>query len=282
MDSQNKKIAVFASRPVWKPIGLGAILFGVKFFLLAALWFAAVECLAAVPAPLNALQKAAQAGDAVAEDSLGQWYDDHGKPAQAVEWYRKAADQGNVSGLYHMGVMLEEGSGIDRDFRGSLVYYSKAAEGVFPAATFRIGRIFMEGICVKQDYSAARHWFLLSKNIWAFWYLAGMFEQGQGGPKNLPEAARLYKKVYRACREAGCAPSHFERHTPDQLAANNLGSMYLEGRGVRQDPYQAYLWFLRGLFGADAQDKRDLTAAEKMLTASQLHQAREEVAALPP
>jgi len=52
-----------------------------------------------------------------------------GKPgAQAVEWFRKAADQGLVSAQLAMGDALRSGSGVEKDLSASASWYKKAAE----------------------------------------------------------------------------------------------------------------------------------------------------------
>ncbi|KAF9129958.1 hypothetical protein BGW39_003614 [Mortierella sp. 14UC] len=56
--------------------------------------------------------KAANQGDANAQDILGFLYDRvRGVPrdfAEAIKWYRKAAEQGHIESLYSMGLMYAE------------------------------------------------------------------------------------------------------------------------------------------------------------------------------
>ncbi len=47
--------------------------------------------------------------------------------AEAVKWYRKAAEQGNVGGQYNLGVMYSEGRGVERNDAEALKWYRKAA-----------------------------------------------------------------------------------------------------------------------------------------------------------
>jgi TPR repeat protein len=47
---------------------------------------------------------------------------------QAVSWYRKAAEAGNARGMNSLGVMYENGRGVDKDDVQAVSWYRKAAE----------------------------------------------------------------------------------------------------------------------------------------------------------
>ena len=54
--------------------------------------------------------------------------------AQAVRWYRKAADQDYPPAQYSLGVMYANGRGVPRDDSHAMTWYRKAAEqGYVPA-----------------------------------------------------------------------------------------------------------------------------------------------------
>lgn len=48
--------------------------------------------------------------------------------AEAVKWYRKAADQGNADAQYYLGMMYELGSGVAIDLPEALKWYRQAAQ----------------------------------------------------------------------------------------------------------------------------------------------------------
>lgn len=50
---------------------------------------------------------------------------DYGK---AVEWYRKAAEQGAASAQYNLGVCYEYGNGVEQNYGIAAKWYRKAAE----------------------------------------------------------------------------------------------------------------------------------------------------------
>ena len=48
--------------------------------------------------------------------------------AEAVRWYRKAAEQGNANAQYNLGLMYEEGLGVAKDGAEAMRWFRKAAE----------------------------------------------------------------------------------------------------------------------------------------------------------
>jgi len=47
---------------------------------------------------------------------------------EAVEWFRKAADQEYADAQYQLGVMYENGWGVDANNKEAVQWYKKAAE----------------------------------------------------------------------------------------------------------------------------------------------------------
>jgi TPR repeat protein len=60
----------------------------------------------------------AQAGDAAAQNLLGDMYENGNgverDPAQAAHWYRLAAEQGLADAQLNLGVLYENGEGVER------------------------------------------------------------------------------------------------------------------------------------------------------------------------
>ena len=83
-------------------------------------------------------RKAAEYGHALAQYNLGNCYD-KGKGvekdyAEAVKWYRKAAEQGIALAQYNLGVCYDNGDGVAKDYAEAVKWYRKAAEqGYEPA-----------------------------------------------------------------------------------------------------------------------------------------------------
>ena len=76
-------------------------------------------------------RRAAEQGDAYAQNSLGHMYDSgQGVPqdyAEAVKWYRRAAEQGNARSQANLGYIYEWGRGVRRDFVQAHKWFNLAA-----------------------------------------------------------------------------------------------------------------------------------------------------------
>jgi TPR repeat protein len=87
----------------------------------------------------------AAAGDANAMTHLGLMYETgEGVPrddAQAVSWYRKAADAGEMVAMYGLGDMYENGRGVPKDYAQALSWYRKAAAAGSPDARESLRRL---------------------------------------------------------------------------------------------------------------------------------------------
>ncbi|MBQ6305088.1 MAG: sel1 repeat family protein [Bacteroidales bacterium] len=66
---------------------------------------------------------------------LGKWYEtvDWGTrkkemKREAVKWFKKAAEQGNVEAMYCLGECYRDGSGVDEDQKKAVEWFAKAAE----------------------------------------------------------------------------------------------------------------------------------------------------------
>jgi hypothetical protein len=61
--------------------------------------------------------------------------------AQAVEWYRKAADRGNAVAQNNLGIMYEEGQGVPQDSTQAVEWYRKAADQGSTSAKENLARL---------------------------------------------------------------------------------------------------------------------------------------------
>jgi len=124
----------------------------------------------AVLANANAGDAAAQAqmGDAgrATGDSLSQ------TPKRAtevykvaVEWYRKAAEQGSVTGQMRLAELYRDGKGVARDMAQAAEWYRKAAEQGDVTAQGILGVLYSFGQGVAQDYVEAYFWLDLAASV---------------------------------------------------------------------------------------------------------------------
>jgi TPR repeat protein len=145
-------------------------------------------------------------GNAEAQRNLGWMYaNGEGTPendAEAVKWYRKAAEQGNAEAQRDLGVMYDDGEGTPEDDVEAVKWYRKAAEQGDTLAQGIISGKYFAGEGVPQSYIKAYVWSSMAKT-------QGL-EQGARlteiardmillfGPQNLIGAQSLATKCYES------------------------------------------------------------------------------------
>ena len=77
------------------------------------------------------LEQRAEAGDAEAQNSLGEaYYSGKGVPEdhkEAVKWFRKAADQGIADAQKNLGDMYHQGKGVEQNYVTAYAWLNIAA-----------------------------------------------------------------------------------------------------------------------------------------------------------
>jgi TPR repeat protein len=154
---------------------------------------------------LTQLENAAHGGDAVAQVWLGNYFSDHkvasnfalppdedrrrkdheleANSAEAVEWYRKSADQGNADAQCLLGVMYANGSGVPEDKDQAFKWYSKSANQGNTDCQTNVGIMYYYGHGVPKDYAKAVEWFRKSadqSNAYGQFFLGLAYATGPG------------------------------------------------------------------------------------------------------
>ena len=124
------------------------------FVVLTAVGFAADD--------FAATKKKAEAGDATAQSNLGVIYSSGaGVPknmAEALKWYRLAADQGFAPAQNNLGVRYARGDGVPKDMAEALKWYRKAADQGHAKAQYSLGYMYANGDGVSKDDAEAVKW----------------------------------------------------------------------------------------------------------------------------
>ncbi|MGP8201252.1 MAG: trypsin-like peptidase domain-containing protein [Limisphaerales bacterium] len=189
-------------------------------------------------------------GEAAAQSELGLMYDlgqgvaqDY---AEAVNWFRIAAEQGNPRAQLLLGLHYQNGDGVRQDYAEAVKWLRKAAEQGGAEAQYSLGVCYDLGHGVRQDYAEAVKWYLKAAgqgDAMAQYNLGVCYSRGQGVPQDDAEAAKRYRQA------AG----------QDVLAAEyNLGLCCHDGRGVRPDYAEAVKWFRKAAEQGDAAAQYDL------------------------
>ena len=106
-------------------------------------WYRSLFGRVAVVPPVANTRDLAEGGDAEAQFALGLQCTEVGvasaDSAQAVRWFRRAAEQDHPSAQLKLGLMLAVGDGVARDDEQALGWIRKAAEGGDAGAQFNLG-----------------------------------------------------------------------------------------------------------------------------------------------
>ena len=180
--------------------------------------------------------------------------------AEAVKWYREAAEQGNAKGQFNLGMMYNKGQGVPQDYAEAAKWYRKAAEQGFAEAQNNLGMMYHAGQGVPQDYAEAARWYrkAAAQGIASAQFNLGlMYDKRQGVPQNFVEAVNWYRKA----AEQGNAEAQY-----------NLGMMYFAGLGVPKDYAVAHMWFhlATSRYPASEKAKRERAEVSRDIAASKL------------
>lgn len=85
--------------------------------------------------------------------------------AQAVVWYRKAADQGHATAQVRLATSYAEGRGVKKNPAEALRLYRLAADQGQPKAQLELGLAYRDGRGVAKDPVQAQAWLMLSGNF---------------------------------------------------------------------------------------------------------------------
>ena len=181
---------------------------------------------------LPVVQQHAELGFAGAEMELAFRASKSGDDVAAVEWYRKAADQGFAEAQFNLGKMYSAGLGVGRNKKEAENWYRKAADQGFADAQCSLGEMLDASRSCKFSQEAVE-WYRKAAEQGladAQFNLGKMYASGSGVSKNEKEAVHWFRKS----AEQGLAEAQL-----------GLGAMYVKGIGVGKDEKEAVTWFRR-------------------------------------
>lgn len=191
-------------------------------------------------------------GDAEAQNDLGCAYS-KGQGveqdfAEAIKWWRKAADLDLPGAALNLGLAYLSGQGVPQDYTEAARWNRKAAEQGLAGAEHNLGNAYFKGQGVPQNYTEAVKWYRRAayQGLAASQYSLGLaYANGNGVGQDYLEAARWYLKS----AEQG-----------DVDAQYNLAGLYAQGLGVAQDLAEAEKWWIKAAAQGDDQAKKCLQA----------------------
>jgi|SRR5271166_17654 len=218
------------------------------------------------PQAIAMLEKAAEEpdGDREAMDNLGAIYEsgegaEQGvpqNPAQAIQWYTKAAEAGDREAMNNLGRLFYNAGGVERDLEAASRWFRAAARvpkdkpdcqsiearvdsdlsGGVPDALFNLGRVSDDRDRGGDPAAVAeaRCWYKMAADAGhadAMVRLAAIYETGRGVAPDAAKASEWYEKA---------------ANSKNKQAMFNLASIFEAGRGgVPADSARALMWYAR-------------------------------------
>src|SRR5579875_163406 len=150
--------------------------------------------------------------------------------AQALEWIKRAAENGYADAQFELGRACEDGRGVPQNWAQAANWYRKAAEQGHARAQCALALLIELGRCPPSAAGESIKWFRSAAAqgyAEAEYQLALLHAKGLAGEQQFAEAAEWYQRA----AEQG--------HARAQMG---LGSLYFLGLGVLQDYVQAHMW----------------------------------------
>jgi TPR repeat protein len=171
--------------------------------------------------------------------------------ADAMNNFRAAADLGFAPAQVVMGYFADTGS--VREPQAALDWYKKAAEQDDALGQWLLGRLYF----LKGDMTNARRW------------LSAPADAGN------PFAQYLLGRVLED-RDYTQAPEWFRKAAEQGLpqAQARLGIVTRDGRGIKRDKFEAYVWLLMSFEAGNRSVESDLRLAEGDLGSTELDKAK--------
>ena len=130
-----------------------------------------LPCTALAGAPAEAFRAGVEAAD-------------RGDHAAAAEHWRRAARMDHADAAFRLGVLFDEGLGVEQDDRRALRWYRRAAQGGDQRAQFNLGRLYARGQGVTEDEAEAARWYERAArggNTYAQYALGNLYNHGGPG-----------------------------------------------------------------------------------------------------
>jgi TPR repeat protein len=155
-------------------------------------------------------------------------------PAEAVKWYRKAAEQGDAHGQNLLAGCYVDGIGVSKDPAEAVKWYRKSAEQNFTDSQFSLGTCYLLGAGVPKDAAEGMKWYRKAAELGAgrgCQRLAFCYQFGHGVGTDGKKAIEWYRKAVDAGFVSACA---------------DLGYCCEAGVGGPANEAEADRWFLKG------------------------------------
>ena len=120
------------------------------------------------------------------------------KAGEAAMWFKRGAENGDLTCTFYYGKMLLEGLGVKENQKEGANYLLKAADAGFPQAMYYVGNCYINGTGLTKNAEQAVKWYKSAAgkgNHQAQWALAQCYREGNGTSINYDQAMYWYAEA---------------------------------------------------------------------------------------
>ncbi len=184
------------------------------------------------------LHNAADRGSMAADEALGIFSEagigmERPAPSDALNWYKKAAQQGSPDAATNIALMYANGKGVGRDTAQAVTWFRRAAEEGDASAQYNLALMYERGEGVPLDYKEAVRWLSLAAD--------------QNLVPAILDLAEISLRPPTSTRTAdvGRAVQYYEKaaNLGSAIAQATLGTIFTKGLLGKVDYEQAVKWY---------------------------------------
>jgi TPR repeat protein len=173
-----------------------------------------------------------------------------GKLEEAKREWKHAADKGDASAAYYLGVLASEGPGGDAD--EAFHWFLTASEKGHPGAQYNLALAYERGLGVTRNREQALKW--LNKSAKAgnsdSQYMLGLLLLDRGSARTDSAAVQPAMVWFTKAANAGNARAMYQ-----------LGTMYYDGELIDANAEKAMLWYKQAIAAGEVQALRPYITA---------------------
>lgn len=193
----------------------------------------------------KAVDETLEYSQSVEEDSIQKglkiWEENNGDWELGTYYFRRAAKEGNVNGMFYLAEAYYTGKGIVQSWDDALIWYSRAAELGHVGSIEKLAAIYRYGIGVERNSMRALEYYTDAASNgsgFAMKELGYIYISGELGVQDEKRSKDFYDKAYETLYEQA-----FGEDSPEAQFA--LGESYMSGDGVNQSNRQATKMYIR-------------------------------------
>ena len=118
--------------------------------------------------------------------------------AEAVRWFRKAAEAGNSEGMYNLGIAYANGLGVEMNMVEAVKWFRMGVDAGKKDGMYYLGVAYASGLGVEKNEAEAVNWYRKAIEVGdagAMLSLGVMYWEGRGVKQDLAEGTRLFQKA---------------------------------------------------------------------------------------